>query len=132
MIERPDRGPKCPYCGKPSQKATGKDVYPHRGDLLGKRFWLCAPCDAYVGCHVGTWKPFGRLANAELRKAKVAAHAAFDPLWKEKLMGRNEAYRWLAGQLDVTVRRCHIGLFNLDQCIAVVRVCQAFWRLHRG
>lgn len=43
--------PTCPYCQRPSLLVTGKTIYPHRPDLVAKRFWQCAPCDAYVGCH---------------------------------------------------------------------------------
>jgi hypothetical protein len=35
-----------------------------------------------VGCHKGTTKPLGRLADAELREWKKRAHAAFDPVWQ--------------------------------------------------
>lgn len=122
-MDRPERAPKCPYCGKPSEKATGKQVYPHRRDLQNKRFWLCAPCDAYVGCHVGTWKPFGRLANPALRAAKIAAHNAFDPLWKSGWMSRASAYKWLAERLGINRDRCHIGLFDVPLCEQVVVVC---------
>lgn len=73
----------CSYCNKPAELVTGKEIYPHRPDLYPKKFWRCRPCTAYVGCHKpnagygdGT-RPLGRLANAELRAAKSAAHAAF-------------------------------------------------------
>lgn len=122
-MDRPERALKCPYCQQNAIKATGREVYPHRRDLAAKRFWVCKPCDAYVGCHEGTWKPFGRLADAELRKAKMAAHNAFDPLWREGGYSRSEAYKWLAEQLGVSRDRCHIGLFDLDLCHAVVEVC---------
>jgi len=77
----------CPYCQSAAKLVGGRAIYPHRPDLAAKRFWQCKPCDAYVGCHEagngqgdGT-KPLGRLANAELRKAKKDAHYAFDRLW---------------------------------------------------
>ena len=116
--------PTCPYCGKPAMFTTGNLHYPHRPDLAGKRFWSCAPCDAYVGCHDGTTKPMGRLANAELRSWKMRAHAAFDPRWKGK--GRKErakAYRELAEQLGIRRDDCHIGLFDVFLCRRVVEVC---------
>lgn len=61
--------PTCPYCGKDSVLVNGHVIYPHRPDLLEKKFYWCKPCDAYVGCHPGTANPLGRLANAELRRA---------------------------------------------------------------
>lgn len=76
--------PICAYCGVRSKLVTGKDLYPHRPDLYSLNFYQCTPCDAHVGCHKGTPNPLGRLANAELRKMKSAAHAVFDPIWKSR------------------------------------------------
>lgn len=117
----------CPYCNNEAQLVSGEVVYPHRPDLYDKHFWVCVPCDARVGCHDGTTKPLGRLANAELRQAKMAAHAAFDPLWQrwKALTGlpRSKAYAWLAQQLGIPHKDCHIGMFDVDQCERVVQVC---------
>lgn len=121
----------CDYCGKPARLVTGNVIYPHRSDLFTKLFYQCAPCDAYVGCHPkarpdgtggmgGGTVPMGRLANAELRRAKQAAHAAFDPLWKSRTMTRKEAYAWLAKAMGVSRGNAHIGMFNAEQCRAVV------------
>lgn len=108
--------PICPYCKEFSAKATGKDIYPHRNDLAELSFYSCKYCDAYVGCHKGTDKPLGRLANKELRKAKKAAHRAFDPLWRFGDMKRREAYKWLAETLNIDVSDCHIGMFDIEAC----------------
>ena len=112
----------CPYCNSEASLVTGREVYPGRRWLYGKRFYLCEPCDAYVGCHDGTTKPLGRLANAELRAAKIAAHAAFDPLWKSGRMTRQEAYGWLAMQLKMERNHCHIGMFDVETCQLVVAI----------
>lgn len=125
----------CPYCHFPAEIVGGDVIYPHRPDLAHKNFWRCVPCDARVGCHPpadgkgggngdGT-KPMGRLANAETRAAKQAAHAAFDPLWKSGAMRRREAYAWLAGQLGMEVKRTHIGYFNADECRKVVAAVES-------
>lgn len=127
---------ECPYCNRPAPLVSGLEVYPHRRDLWPKKFYLCKPCDAWVGCHPpasaegggqgdGT-VPLGRLANAELRAAKQAAHAAFDPLWKSGLMRRRKAYGWLAKQLDIPVQECHIGMFDVPQCNRVVAHALAY------
>jgi hypothetical protein len=120
----------CPYCGSTSEQVTGKVIYPHRLDLHGKVFYQCRPCGAYVGCHPGTSFPLGRLANAELRAAKISAHAAFDPLWRspfpdEKFGSRKKAYGWLAEQLGIPRNDCHIGMFDVETCHEVVKVCGA-------
>lgn len=116
----------CDYCQGETQLVNGDVIYPHRPDLAHLRFWQCAPCDAYVGCHKGTTKPLGRLANAELRQAKMAAHAAFDPLWKFTTLTRNAAYQWLANQLGIPRADCHIGMFDVDQCRLVVALCRFY------
>jgi len=125
----------CPYCHRPAKLATGANIYPHRPDLVDKVFWRCAPCDAYVGCHpkhrkwspTGT-TPLGRLANAELRREKQRAHAAFDPLWKSGEMRRTEAYKWLAEQLGMSAANCHIGMLDANACRAVVAAVQCLQR----
>lgn len=116
----------CDYCGKPAEQVTGKEIYPHRPDLFHKTFYRCVPCRAYVGCHPGTTRPLGRLANAQLRAAKSAAHAAFDPIWKGGHKKRGSAYAWLADQLGIPQEKCHIGMFDVDACQRVVQACMAF------
>lgn len=113
----------CDYCGGWAKLVTGKVIYPHRPDLFGKSFYQCAPCDAFVGCHPGTVNPLGRLADATLRKAKQAAHAAFDPLWKSGGMKRGAAYAWLADKLCIQNRHCHIGMMDPETCARVVAAC---------
>ncbi|QOR55244.1 MAG: hypothetical protein SHS37scaffold220_13 [Phage 67_12] len=126
----------CPYCARPAVLVTGATIYPHRVDLYAKKFWRCAPCGAWVGCHPAAGPKgqggigdgtvaLGRLANAELRTAKARAHAAFDPLWKSRAMKRRDAYAWLAGQLGISRDNCHIGMMDLDACRAVVAAIQA-------
>ncbi len=80
----------CDYCGRETEYVDSKVIY---GKSYGK-IYLCRNCMAYVGVHKGTDKPLGRLANAELRNWKKAAHAVFDPLWKYgRFRGhRNAAY----------------------------------------
>ncbi len=118
--------PTCPYCGHPAELVTGEVIYPLRPDLANKRLWRCKPCGAHVGCHAGTTTPFGPLANASHREAKIQAHAAFDPLWRAGWMRRAEAYAWLAEQLGVEREACHVGMFSFDTCQRVVAVCRAY------
>jgi hypothetical protein len=117
--------PICPYCNKPATLVGGDSIYPHRPDLHDKKFWACTPCQAYVGCHKGTTEALGRLADAQLRAAKMSAHAAFDPLWREGSMSRKDAYAWLSQALGVPPDDCHIGMFDVDMCKRVVEACQS-------
>lgn len=71
----------CPYCGRNAKLVNGFKIYKNRPDLAEKNFWLCKPCDAYVGCHTpnrynsfSKCEPLGRLADKLLRRAKSDAH----------------------------------------------------------
>ena len=115
---------RCHYCGNEAEIVTGEAIYPHRSDLAAKKFWRCTDCKAYVGCHPGTEKPLGRLANEELRNWKQRAHGVFDPLWRSGVLSRAGAYAWLAKQLGIPQEETHIGMFDVDQCKRVVKVCK--------
>ncbi|MEM6625294.1 MAG: zinc-finger-containing protein [Pseudomonadota bacterium] len=121
--DRPKAPVKCDYCDREAERVSGKMIYPHRPDLFAKNFYLCRPCDAYVGCHPHTITPMGRLANASLRRAKLKAHQAFDPFWRGGGVSRREAYQWLADALGVSAANCHIGMFDEDMCRRVVVAC---------
>ena len=124
----------CPYCSGEVVFVDSSEVY-RNGQSYGM-IYLCRPCKAYVGVHKGTNKSLGRLASYKLRKAKMAAHAAFDLLWKKKqsvapnthkkrikrgvCMYRNDAYSWLARELGIATQDCHIGMFDTEMCNKVV------------
>jgi hypothetical protein len=115
----------CDYCSRQTSFVRGSQVYPHRPDLHKLRFYMCRPCGAWVGVHRGTVKPLGRLADAALRRAKMDAHAAFDPLWKKGRGKRSSRYRWLADRLGIQPADCHIGMFDIATCERVVDICLA-------
>lgn len=109
----------CPYCGRQAEFVDSKVVYGRSYGMI----YLCRPCDAYVGVHKGTDKPLGRLADKELRNWKMAAHDAFDHLWKSRKMKRNQAYKWLAERMGLSVEETHIGMFDIAQCKKVIEIC---------
>lgn len=113
----------CDYCGEPAKFTDSKIIY---GISYGKIYY-CAHCNAYVGVHKGTDIPLGRLADAELRWWKKAAHAAFDPMWKfGRFRGyRNAAYDWLSKQMQLPRERTHIGMFDVQQCKDAIKICKA-------
>lgn len=134
--------PPCFHCGMACYLTTGRVVYPHRPDLFKRSFWKCKHCpDSFVGCHRegvqvkneglflgvsdGTW-PLGMAANAELRRARSAAHRAFDPFWKEKGYNRSTAYAILAVRTGIPPRRCHISMMGIKECQRVVEVCKSW------
>jgi hypothetical protein len=108
--------PKCPYCGAESVYVSSAEVY---GGRNYGPIYLCRPCKAWVGVHRGTDKPLGRLANSTLRSLKRQAHDAFDPLWRDGWMSRNDAYTWLSKELKV--KKAHIGECDEKQCRRVIQ-----------
>lgn len=125
----------CRYCSSAARLVrVGEMGYPYQRDY--GPVWVCTPCAAWVGCHPGTDKPLGGLANAELRQWKVKAHAAFDPLWQGKMRrdkcskgkARRAGYVWLAGQMGIDVKLCHIGYMSIEECRRVVEICESIGR----
>ena len=129
----------CPYCNAIALLESSTKIY-------GKDFglaYICSnypTCDAYVGVHKKDNKPLGRLANKELRNWKMRAHSVFDPLWQRKLVkrkkergesykkyyARGSGYKWLAEQLGIDKKHCHIGQFDVETCKRVVQLCKPY------
>lgn len=115
---------KCPYCKASTNLVSGLEVYPHREDLSSKKFYLCKPCNAYVGCHPDSSKPLGTPANKATRKARSEAHRTFDVIWKDGYMARSDAYRWLSARLGIAKSRTHIAMFSEGVCFQVVALAK--------
>lgn len=112
---------RCPYCNRAAEfRESSASIY--HGKDYGP-IYICESCQAWCGCHKGTQTPLGRLANAELRAAKMAAHAAFDPHWKGTKIPRGVAYLYLSRALGIDQNDCHIGMFDVAMCKRVVEVC---------
>lgn len=115
--------PSCRYCG-------GHPVLRHasgNGLKQDASVWFCANyprCDAKVGCHPGTVKPLGTLADATTRRWRQKAHAVLDPLWNHHVYAkarkkRERVYRQLADHLGFA--EFHIALCGVKACKAVIR-----------
>ena len=88
--------------------------------------------DEYVDSMIDSWgnDSWGhrvwrepRNIDKELAGLRIAAHNAFDPIWKNGEMSRRAAYLWLGDQLGLTVKKCHIKYMNKSQCREVMRLC---------
>ena len=62
----------------------------------------------------------GELANEDLRAARMSAHAAFDPLWKDGEMSGDAAYDWLSTATKIPRIRCRIAKLDADERRRVV------------
>lgn len=102
-------------------------------------------CRATHGAHPDG-RPLGTPANSETKRARIAAHAAFDGLWagaadmyplreprgsseREKAerrirrVARHRAYVWLSERLGIPFDDCHIGAFDLGMCRRAIEAC---------
>lgn len=131
----------CQYCGAKGKLDTSLRVY--KKDY-GK-IWICSnypSCDAYVGCHLNTEVPKGWMANAELRVWRKETHKVFDTLWKEKIRRldkergfnasrkysvRSAAYSWLATELEIDGKYCHIAMFDIEMCQRAIEICEPYF-----
>ena len=94
------KAPICPECGKPAAATTTR--YGVRHDCCGLWSWGGSP-----------------LVDARTHEARSAAHEAFDPLWKDGLLGRREAYGLLANELGIPRDHCHMKLMDRETAEAV-------------
>ncbi len=105
---------------------SGKEIYPHRKDLVKLPFWKCDDCGNYVGCHHKTkdrTRPLGNIPTPALRIVRKQIHATLDPLWKEgHLSGRQELYARISSKLGYTY---HAGeITSLEEADKVVVILQ--------
>lgn len=115
------RAVHCDYCGRLARYVDSSIVYGRSYGMI----YYCPDCRAWVGVHKGTDEPLGRLADAELREWKKAAHAAFDLFWKGKeKRTRRWVYEWLAKEMGLPQEQTHIGMFDIEQCKQVIRICK--------
>ena len=121
----------CPYCDHDAVLVNGSMLYGSMSHVADQNLWVCWQCDAWVGCHIGSFdgweegtRPLGILAKKELRDARVAVHDRFDKLWKLGRMDRGKAYKWLADRLGISKDDCHIGMFDMEKCIKTEEILE--------
>lgn len=107
----------CPYCNQEAKYGPNEEYY---GRRFGKSYmcYYCKECDAYVGTHNNTTRPLGTMANRELRKKRMEAHALIDPLWREGKYNRSTVYRRLS---DALGRNVHVGESNMEMCEEIIK-----------
>ena len=97
----------CRYCGGAVRLVSASKVYgPAAAARLGierQSFYQCQNCNARVGCHPGSTRPLGNLANEALRMKRMETHHVFDSFWKERGMSRTQAYISLIDKREAEV-----------------------------
>ena len=117
----------CRYCGGVIKLIPAKAVYGESARRLGMEgefVYQCQNCNARVGCHKGTNRPLGNVANEVLRLKRRETHQVFDRYWQSNGMSRTQAYKWLAARMKLSEKQAHIGGFEMDQCQQVIDLCK--------
>lgn len=117
----------CRYCGGVIRLVPAETVYGASSNRMGmknEKIYQCQNCNARVGCHKGTDRPLGNVANEVLRLKRIEAHRVFDDLWNRRGMSRTAAYKWLAVKMNLPAKSAHIGGFEMDQCQRVIDLCR--------
>lgn len=109
---------KCRYCGGAVELKDSSVIY---GRSYGN-IYICDSCKAFVGCHKGTDKPLGTLANDKLRQYRKEAHKWFDQLWKCGYLKRSFAYFWLSSELKLSKKDTHIAMFDIEECKKTIKL----------
>lgn len=116
---------RCPYCGSSVVFRSADGIY--RDNSNGTMLYVCShypECDAYVRVHDGTKIPVGTMADRKLRTLRKTAHDYFDQLYQSGLMGKQEAYQWLAHLIDAPLSEAHIGYLGEYYCQLVIDECR--------
>jgi hypothetical protein len=109
----------CPDCGGVMRRRTSRFRY---RDGRPKEFFGCVNwpvCSGIHSCHPDG-SPMGTPADAATRLARQKLHATIDPLWQQRLVGRQEVYGLMAKWLGSN-RALHIGEMDLAQINQVLR-----------
>lgn len=113
----------CRYCGYAVKCVLNSEVY---GVQYGHwpYVYACQQCDAYVGLHHLTAVPLGTLANQQLRNLRVSSKALFHKYIAKKGLSRTAGYLWLAEFLGIEHSNCHFGWFDINECLAIIRLLE--------
>lgn len=121
MKHKKKRAMRCPYCGALVVYRSAEGIY--QENKKGAMLYVCSrypECDAYVRVQPGTKLPLGTLANGDLRALRRQTHGQFDRLYKEGLMTKDGAYRWLGELLGLPQSQAHIGCLGEYNCRLVL------------
>lgn len=122
----------CPYCGRRANLTKATAVY--KEHAIEEYLYVCSrypECDSYVGVHRGTLLPKGSLANGDLRHKRIEAHRYFDAIWKNGILTKKNAYRWLQDIFCLSGEQAHIGQFSDYMCSCVIAESRKVLKNHK-
>ncbi len=108
---------RCADCGKESLQLK-KSVH---GLFYGCPSW--PSCKGTHGAHPDG-RPKGIPGDKKTRLARIAAHEAFDPLFKgtKSIMREHEAYAWMATEMGLSTYEAHIAMFDIAKCEKLIQI----------
>ena len=81
----------------------------------------------------GLWSWGGKpLVGAMTHRARKKAHEAFDKLWQEGLVERNEGYRMLADELGISEAEAHMSIMDKETASKVPAAVERIRRRIEG
>ncbi len=98
----------CTSCGLPAERTV--TAYGVRNACCGLWSWGDKP-----------------LADEATHKARRAAHDAFDPLWRDGHMTRDEAYAALRWATGLNEKNCHMARMPRDRALRVIPAVARIW-----
>ena len=73
----------------------------------------------------GNYTVYKKKQYIKLRIWRRKAHEVFDLLWERHIFqSRSQAYLWLSQVLEVPLEKCHMKMFNVEQCKKVIKICE--------
>ena len=112
---------RCNCCDGMVELVSNAEIYHGREYGDWPYAYLCRGCGAYVGLHPNTDVPLGTLADKPTREARKSAKAVFMSLVGHLFKGdRTAGYAWLAAGMRIDPRRCHFGMFTVEQCAQAI------------
>lgn len=121
------QGKVCPYCNCETILVSDKEIYGSNSNYGGMYYQCISNPDHYVGTYSDNKTSLGRLADKELRRAKMEGHKNFDPLWKQYpkiFRTQREAYLWLSTEMNTSLDLTHFGMFTIEQCKEAIKYCK--------
>lgn len=116
----------CPYCGAEVIRAHVSECYLDTNKVNADYYiYMCSnypECDAYIKENPKLKIPQGSLANKNLRELRQRAHYFFNQLYLYEDYKIKDAYMWLASEMNLDGRECHISLFDEAQCLKCIEL----------
>lgn len=77
-------------------------------------------------CEFWSWGINEPLADVATHDARKDAHIEFDKIWKNKFMTRKKAYSFLANELNLNIKECHIKKMDAKTANLVIEISKTY------